>query len=160
MNILALDQSSKETGWSVWSIGNISSEGEFKTVGLISLNQSKVEVRLTQLRERVKKIIEDYNIKKVYLEDIQLQSNVANNVKTYKILSYVIGNLIELCNELGLSYELVPSNTWKSALGIKGSRRPEQKANAAKLVKDKFNITVTQDEADAVCIGMYAVGQK
>lgn len=156
MNILALDQSSRETGWSIFN----ASTGDFIKVGLISSTQTKVEVRLMALRERIKEIIKDYSIEKVYLEDIQLQHNVANNVRTYKVLAYVIGVLIELCHELGLPYELVSSNTWKSALGVKGSRRPEQKANAAKLVKEKFDVDVTQDEADAVCIGLYAVGQK
>lgn len=81
--------------------------------------------RLNGIRHSVKKLINAYNIEKIILEDIQLQSSVANNVTTYKALAQVIGVIIELAAELHLPYELVHSSSWKSSLNIKGRTRPE-----------------------------------
>ena len=42
-------------------------------------------------------------------------------------------------------------------LNIKGKNRPEQKRNAQKYVNEKFNIKATQDECDAICIGVHTL---
>lgn len=55
--------------------------------------------------------------------------------------------------ELKLPYQIVSSNTWKSKLEIKGQQRPEQKRNAQKWVLNTYDLKVTQDEADAICLG-------
>lgn len=38
-----------------------------------------------------------------------------------------------------------------------GKTRPEQKKAAQQLVKQQYDISVTQDEADAICIGMAGI---
>ena len=48
----------------------------------------------------------------------------------------------------------VLASSWKSALGIKGRARAEQKQNAQKLITKIYNISVIQDIADAICIGL------
>jgi len=42
---------------------------------------------------------------------------------------------------------------------VKGKKRAEQKANAIQIVKDKFNLSVSDDEADAILIGNFAVNK-
>ena len=154
MKILALDQSSKETGWSIFD----SESKELLDFGLISINYSNLEKRLFYLREEVRKLIEKYNIEKVYLEDIQLQK-ITNGVTTYKVLAEVIGVLLELFYELNVSFELIFSTTWKSKLGIKGSDRKTQKANAKKYVEENYVLDkeLAQDIADSICIGTYCI---
>ena len=92
----------------------------------------------------------------VVFEDIQLQNNVVNNVQTFKVLAEVFGVIYELVTELNIQNEAVLAATWKSALGVKGKNRPEQKRNAQAHVVDKFGVKPTQDECDAICIGEYA----
>lgn len=154
MIILALDQSSKETGWSIFN----SESKELMDFGLISINYSNLERRLYSLREEVKKIIEKYNVEKVYLEDIQFQK-IMNGVTTYKVLAEVIGVLIELFYELNIPFELIIASVWKSGLGIKGSDRKTQKANAKKYVEQHytFDKELPQDIADSICIGSYCI---
>ena len=151
MTLLALDQSSKVTGYAIFIDGTLDHHGK------ISLTSENVGARLVQFKEAIIKLIDAFKVDKIAFEDIQLQSTVANNVKTFKVLAEVFGVIHELCEELNIPYEIVPSVTWKSALNIKGKTRPEQKANAADYVNITYNIKPTQDECDAICIGTYVV---
>lgn len=151
MILLALDQSSKITGYAIFNDKELI---EHNIINLSSIDD--VGKRLNRLRETVEQLIIDYSVDKVAFEDIQLQSTVGNNVKTFKVLAEVFGVIHELCTHRGISYEIVPSVTWKSALGIKGKTRPEQKREAAKYVSAAYNKAPTQDECDAICIGTYA----
>ncbi len=76
-----------------------------------------------------------------------------NNVSTYKILAEIFGITHEFVTEFKYKYYIVSSNTWKSKLNIKGKQRVEQKRNAQAWVQDTYGLKVTQDEADACCIG-------
>lgn len=157
MIILALDQSSRETGWSIFE----TNEKTLIDFGIISLDNSLLEERLFLLRKEVKNIINKYDVEKVFLEDIQFQK-IANGITTYKILAEVIGVLVELFYELELPFELIYSSTWKGGLGIKGSNRQTQKANAKKYVEERYSLQkkLTQDMADSICIGSYCIDNK
>ena len=43
-------------------------------------------IRLMKIRNKVREIIEENDIKEVIMEDIQLQEDAKNNVVTFKIL--------------------------------------------------------------------------
>jgi hypothetical protein len=45
----------------------------------------------------------------------------------------------------------IPPSVWRSTCEIKGRKREEQKKNAQLFVKNKFNIDVDEDIADAIC---------
>jgi hypothetical protein len=60
----------------------------------------------------------------------------------------------------GLEPEIVLAGTWKSFLGIKGRNRTEQKRNAQAYIVDNYSIKPTQDECDAICIGLWATHKK
>lgn len=111
--------------------------------------------RLEYIRNKVKKLIEDNNITEVVMEDIQLQNNVVNNVQTFKKLAEVFGVISELLTEMKIPQTAVLASSWKHTLGIKGSTRPVQKRNAQLFVETKYNISPTQDECDAICIGIH-----
>lgn len=51
----------------------------------------------------------------------------------------------------------VLSTVWKSTLGIKGKDRPEQKRNAQKYIENMYGLKPTQDECDAICIGLHKI---
>lgn len=149
--ILALDQSSRISGFAVFD------NDQLVDYGKINLsNISDIGDRLIMIRRWVRDLIEKYEIDKVYFEDIQLQNNVANNVQTFKILAEVFGVIHELLEEMGVPYTTVLAGTWKSTLGIKGKNRQEQKKNAQLYVQNIYNLKATQDECDAICIGAHA----
>ena len=128
---------------------------ELKKFGKFSVDDDDIGERLYKIRENVKTLIETYNIDEVAFEDIQLQNNVGNNVKTFKILAEVFGIIYELVTELNIPNQAVLAGTWKSTLGIKGKNRVEQKRNAQEFVQNTYNIKCSHDEADAICIGTH-----
>ena len=151
MKILALDQSSRVTGWAVFADGALQEYGNFDAENA----GTDIGNRLTYIRDKVTALIDKYNIQKVLIEEIQLQNTVGNNVVTYKKLAYVQAVLIQMLDELKLPYEIIASSSWKSTLGIRGRARAEQKKNAQLYVNTTYGIKATQDECDAICIGTH-----
>ena len=151
MKILALDQSTRVTGWAVFADDVLQEYGKFDAENA----GADIGKRLTYIRTKVWFLIEKYDIQKVVLEEIQLQSTVGNNVVTYKKLAYVQAIIIQLLDALKIPYEIVASSSWKSTLGIKGRARAEQKKNAQIYINTIYGIKATQDECDAICIGTH-----
>ena len=154
MKLLALDQSSRITGWAVFEDNNLVDSGTF-TCANDSFGQ-----RLVDIANKVFILIQTYSIDEVAIEDIQLQGSVGNNVVTYKKLAEFYGVLEEKLTEAGIPYQTVFSSTWKSSLDIKGRARADQKKNAQLYVQNTYNKKVSQDESDAICIGSYVVKEK
>lgn len=98
-------------------------------------------------------IIKKYNPEVFAIEEIQQQINVSTFQKLAELKGVVENNLF---NKEYL-YFIIRSSEWKSTCEIKGKKRDEQKANAQKFVKEKFNIKVDSDTADAICIGWHIV---
>lgn len=117
-------------------------------------------VRLHKIKTSIQQIVEANNIDKLYLEDVQYQENVINNVQTFKTLAEVLGVLYEYGIAAGLDPEIVLAGTWKKHLGIKGAKRADQKRNAQNYVIEHYQVKPTQDECDAICIGTYACRKK
>ena len=51
---------------------------------------------------------------------------------------------------------LCPTPTWRAHCQVKGKTRADKKRSLQLLVKDWFDVSVTEDEADAIGIGKYA----
>lgn len=147
--LLALDQSSRCTGYSVFKDGDLIDSGTF------DLDDPYFGNRLVQLRTEIIKLCSCHEVNQAAFEDIQLQSNV--NPATYKALAEVFGVVEELFTELNIPYEIVHSSSWKSTLGIKGAKRADQKKNAQQYVLNTYNKKVSQDESDAICIGTHII---
>ena len=151
MKKLALDQASRITGWSIFE------DGKLLTYGKFAYDDTDFGQRLYNIRNKVKSLIIDNNIDKLVFEDIQLQNSIGNNVDTYKKLAEVFGVIQELATELQIPNESIYSTVWKAGLGLKGKDRTAQKKAAQDWVINKYNLKPSQDEADAICIGQYAV---
>ncbi len=151
MKLLALDQASVVSGYAIFDDGKLIKHGK------IDLHNEELGPRLVILRQSIQFLINENQIDYVAFEDIQMQSSVGNNVKTFKVLANVFGVILELCEELHVKYEIVSSNTWKSTLKIKGRGRAEQKRNAQNFVAETYGVHCTQDEADAICIGSHII---
>lgn len=151
MRLLALDQASRTSGFSVFEDGKLLAHGKF------TFEDHDFGTRLFKIREKVKSLIDQYQVNEVVFEDIQLQANRVNNVDTFKKLAEVYGVIYELVTELKIPHESVLASVWKSALGIKGKDSMAQKAAAAEYAKQKYGIQATQDEFDAICIGTYKI---
>ena len=120
MTILALDQASIISGYSIFCDNQLIDSGTF------SCNSSTIlSKRLVKIRDKIKDLINAYCIEYVILEDIQLETKIPNNVKTYKALAEVIGVITELLEELKIPFEIVSPSSWRSVIGIQGKKRQE-----------------------------------
>lgn len=153
MKILSLDQSSHISGYSVFDTDT----SQLIAYGHFTFEDSSLDIRLVKIRSTVQSLIEEYHPSKIYLEDIQYQTNIGSGVTTYKALAEVIGVISELVAEIGLPCELIHSQSWKSTCGIKGRARAEQKKNAQQFVQHTYGVQATQDECDSICLGAHAI---
>lgn len=149
--LLALDQSSRCTGYSVWEDGSLISFGHFE------LSEGDIGKRLDQFVQKLYSLVQEYQVNRVAFEEIQLQANVGNNVSTFKILAYVQAIIITFCTQQKIPYTIIAPSAWRSRCGIKGKKRDEQKLNAKIWVKEKFDRDATTDEADSICLGYSVV---
>ena len=147
--ILALDQSSKVTGYAVFENGTLKDYGHF------TCSDTDIALRLMHIRQKVENLIDKYNITEMVIEDIQLQEGVGNNVATFKLLSEVFGVITELSAEKDIATAAVLAIKWKNGLKFRTRHRDEQKKEAQQTANLLFNINPTPDEADAICIGIY-----
>lgn len=144
---LALDNSTTITGWAVFDGRELVGRGK------VSMTQKDAMARITGLKEWLMSMIARWNPDNIAIEDIQKQ----DNVKIFKTLAHLQGVLLNVFYEQKINYEVVHSASWRSYCGIKGRNRTDLKRAAQKYVKDKYDISVTQDEADAICLGHYAI---
>lgn len=152
MTILAFDQATRTSGYSVYKDQDLIAHGTF------TFTDSNLGMRLWKIRQKIEELYNKYLPDKIIYEDIQLQQGAVNNVVTFKSLAEVFGIIYEYATELGVDNESILAGVWRKGLGIAGNRRDIQKANAQKWVFDNYGIKVVEDEADAICIGAYAAG--
>ncbi len=150
MKILALDQSLNTSGWAIFDNNSLIKFGHFKIHSAES-----IENRLGTLWEKIYKLYKDYQFEYIYFEDIQYQ----NNKDTYKKLAYVQATILLWCFFNETKYLILSPSHWRKIItdnfNIKfGRSRTEQKNKSCDFVKNKFNIDITEDEADAIAIGI------
>lgn len=76
-------------------------------------------------------------------------------VTVFETLARLQGILMETCFELEIPYKICPTNTWRAHCGVKGVSRSDKKKSMQLLVKKWYDVSVSNDEADAIGIGKY-----
>ena len=148
--VLAFDQATHVSGWAVFDGKDLIKSGIFETT------EDDEMTRDTRIRDWVVSLVKMWNPDLVGLEDIQLQKTDGNvNVITYKILAHLQGILMQTLHEMKIEYRLCPCNTWRNHCGVKGRTKNDKKKSMQIIVKKLYNITVTNDEADAIGIGKF-----
>lgn len=155
--ILSVDQATKNTGWAIFDGEELIKYGLYKT-SLENEDQRIDEVKIWLLN-----MINNWKPDFVQIEDIHFQKTFSNleepddvvGVTTFKVLAHLQGVLINLLYESNIDYGIVPPAIWRKYCQIKGRSKVDKKRNAQLKVKQWYDITVTDDEADAICIGRY-----
>ena len=145
--VLALDQASHVTGYSIFDGPNLVSYGTF------SAKETDEAKRFHEIRLWLISMIENWQCDIIGIEGIQYQQTMG--VTTFQTLARLQGVLMDLCVELNIPYVICPTNTWRAHCGVKGTTRADKKRSMQLLVKKWYDVTVSDDIADAVGIGKY-----
>ena len=148
IKILNLDQSTKATGFSVFDAG------ELVDYGLLEANPKSTTIeRMRIMCEKIDNLIKQIQPDFVVFENIQLQGGV----NTFQILAQLQGLVIGILYKFDLPFIIVEPSSWKSCCGVKSKKRAEQKENTKIFVMNEFGIQASEDECDAIGIGVWAI---
>lgn len=153
---IVFDQAINTSGWAVFDDSQLIKYGSFTTKNDIT------EKKINTVKYWFRDMILAWRADRVVIEDIQLQNFEEGNlntigVTTFKSLAHLQGVLIDICYELKIPYKLAHTGTWRKYNEVKGKSRSDKKKSAQLIVKEIYNREVTQDEADAICIGRYGL---
>lgn len=153
--ILAFDQASITSGWAVFDNDTLIKYGKWTSDGTHSTE------RIAKTKYWIASMIQKWQPDQIIFEDIQLQKFGENSegVITFKKLAHLQGVLKNYCYEQNLPYTVVAPATWRAFSEIKGKTRSDKKKSAQLKVKRFYDVSVTQDEADAILICRWAVHQ-
>lgn len=150
IRVLALDNATNKTGYSVFEGGKLLTHGVKATTQKDSIS------KIIELKNWLVGMIKLWEIDRIGVENVQLQ----DNPQTLILLSKLLGVLEVAGQEITQKpVMVVSSSTWKSFCGIKGKNRSQQKEDAQRFIKVKFGFVATQDASDAICLGLYVVNQ-
>lgn len=163
IRVIGLDQATYTTGFSIFC------DGELETYGVFQTSLDNVVERNNAVKNWLISMVENWKPDYVALEDIQLQQlggkqvkNADNvvGVQTFKILAQLQGVLLNTLFELGVPTEVVYPATWRAHCQIKGRTKVDRKRSMQIKVKEWFDVSVSDDEADAIGIGKFLVEVK
>lgn len=145
--LIAFDQATENFGLSIFDNGKLVFYSLYKFSG-------DVCARLTKIRKFISDIvIKEWKPDFICFEDIQYQ----NGIITFKILAMLLGIVQEVINENDIPFEIVSPNVWRKYAGTAGKDRKTEKMLSKAVVKEKYNISVNDDVAEAILIGHYGV---
>jgi len=99
-------------------------------------------------------LIDEHGIEAVYIEDVSL----GPNPQAFKRLAQLQGALLNLFEQLGVTYGVVPPTQWQSFCGVLQKNRTKELSRA--FVKEQFGIdTENHNLTDAIGIGHYVAHQ-
>lgn len=144
--LIAFDQATQKFGLSIFD------DGELVYYKLFTFSGSAVN-RMVKIRKIIDEIvIKQWKPDYIVFEDIQGQQN---GYITFKTLAMLLGVVSEVCQANDVPYECVSPNVWRKYAGTCGKTREEEKILSIAVVKNKYNIKVTDDVAEAILIGRY-----
>ena len=144
--VLAFDQSTKISAYSVFI------DGEYVECGYIDLHKIKdTSERVRAMGVELCKVIKKYNPDRVVMEEVAQQSNAL----TLKLLARIQGVIIGFCAAHNIDTYIIEPSKWRSTLKFKqgsGVKRNELKEQAIKYIKNVYNLELTEDECESICI--------
>jgi Holliday junction resolvasome RuvABC endonuclease subunit len=148
---IGLDQATHITGYSIFDDGELVYAGMFEATA-----EDEIE-RDIEIKNWLIQLIVNWKPDIIGIEGIQLQeiNNKYVGVTTYQTLALLQGILMATCVEEHMDYVICPQATWRSHCGVKGRTRADKKRSMQMKVKEWFDISVSDDVADAIGIGKY-----
>lgn len=149
---IGLDQATHITGYSIFDNEQLIHAGYFETTAEDEISRD------IEIKNWLIQLIQNWKPDMIAMEGIQLQqfNDKTIGVTTYQILARLQGILMAACSELKINYTIIPPATWRAHCQVKGRTRVDRKRSMQNKVKEWFDITVSDDVADAIGIGKCA----
>lgn len=150
--LLALDAATNTTGWAVLNKnGQLVESGYFVADKKLPLMK-----RINQLLDEIDRLIKEYRIKVIGIEDLQLEYNTI----VFKTLAELRGVLLYHLEYLkDMKVISAGADTWRSYSHIRGRNREEKKENTMLRAQIIYEREFEEDEADAIFLGKYVYSQ-
>lgn len=160
MKILSLDLSTKSTGYAVFDNNSLID------YGCITASSTDVIKRIQKIINEIKNILTKHNeIETIIVEEVRPENGQrgVGNLRTHKVLMWLQAALEFLIHDnfSSASVKYIYPSEWRKICGIrtgKGIKRDQLKKADIQFAKDKYNITVNDDIADAIGIGFAHIG--
>lgn len=146
MTVVGLDISTKLTGTALFF------NGVYIASKVIDCSKIKnTDERIKEMALEIDDALKEYDPDTVVIEEAIYK----NNIKTLKYLAYLAGVVISFCARNGKNLMMEMPSAWRKLVGIEQNpkiKREQLKQEAIDLVKKKYNIEVTDDEAEAILL--------
>ena len=112
------------------------------------------------MTDGIAEILNKYSITKIIVEEVRPEGGYGvGNIKTHRALMWLQAATAFLIHDKysNIEIEYIYPSSWRASLGIKngrGIKRASLKEQDIEYVKEKYNISVNDDTADAICIGL------
>ena len=147
MLVLALDQSTRITGWSVFEDGNYIISGVVDLCKITDTNE-----RSKQMGLEICKLIKEHKPSEIVMEEVAMQSNV----DTLKKLARIQGMVIGFATAHNIPTHILEPSRWRAALNfVQGPKvkRTQLKQQSRDFVKNVIGLQIkSEDENEATAI--------
>lgn len=154
MKIMAIDASTKHSGFAFFEDGSLGKYGDIKASGNDVVNRIK-----KQVQEIDSMLEKELDTEKIILEEVRpSDTGMTQNIKTHRALMHLQAAIVFLIHEKypNITIEYLYPSEWRSACGIhtgRGVRRESVKKRDIEFVKQRYLIDTNDDIADAIGIG-------
>lgn len=141
-----IDGSTNKTGIAIFM------DGEYKEHTLIDLHKITIpEKRISTMMVSIKEYLDNFDIDKIIME----KSVFKTNIDTVQKLSMLAGSVVLYAAIYNIEFENPIPSIWRKKCGLQQSnkiKRDVLKAESIKAVEQEYNMTLTDDEAEAILI--------
>lgn len=151
MRLVTIDSSTRRTGMALFE------NGVYQTHVLVDLNSTKgqTDERISTMIGRMIGHLNEMRPDAVVIEEPKGHANV----ELVRKLSEILGAVRGWCISNAIEYHEIKPSVWRKYCGISQGKkkREELKEESINLVKEKYGMTVSDDEADSICIGIATI---
>jgi Holliday junction resolvasome RuvABC endonuclease subunit len=146
--IMSIDQSTSKSGYAIFS------NNQLAAWGIIRPSKKIDDSNLKSMFVKIVKKIQEETPNIVLIEDVYMKHGKTFNVQTHKTLSQLQGMLIAYFMLNQIEYEIIHPQSWKNK--VVGKKKISKEDTQSFLTK-KYSRDFKEDEADAICIGLYYI---
>lgn len=148
MRLIAMDQSTKKSGYAIFD------DGQYVASGVLDLSKSKddTDTRSFEMAKMIWNIIDIYKPNEMVIENVQQQTSP----KTLIILARLAGMILGYAKAQNIETTILLPTEWRRVLGYTQGpkvKREKLKQQSIDYIKERFGIERSEDECEALAIG-------